>query len=88
MATENRHRKPRHRRRSRHLRRPAVIYVRPDPKGGFYPERVAGDLLAPQPGLPPGPTWQCGVCGERIRTGQLHMGTPGLDCDRLPLVRL
>jgi hypothetical protein len=25
-----------------------------------------------QKDLPPGPTWQCDTCGERVRTGQPH----------------
>jgi hypothetical protein len=35
-------------------------------------EEVGLTLLDPQPDLPPGPTYECGVCGTRIRTGQSH----------------
>jgi hypothetical protein len=30
-------------------------------------------LMTPQKDLPPGPTWQCQDCGERVRTGQPHI---------------
>lgn len=72
-------RKPRRRNRSRGFltkagkpRAQPAILVRPDPVGGIKPPLVDGTLLAPQPDLPPGPTWQCPSCRARLRLGCAH----------------